>query len=255
MAGIINKTLSEIYKDLFYIDNDNNGFTTTLKTIKDGAGNTSSLSLSDRATQIKANTDNTTALQVQDADGNALFTVDTTNDLVKAGINQQYANTQFAHFAGTAMNVDGSTHLCVPRIIAGATGMTLGTGTDPDTSLTISTTADDVISCMWYVSTAVTIDSVEVWCAGDASGNDTLRFHLMSYTIDNSNGSTGGDLTSGTVVASGADISSLGYEQAYFQSMTINSANIAAGKAVFFTIKGDSSNANYNVNVQIKYHL
>ena len=85
MAGIINKTLSEIYKDLFYIDNDNNGFTTTLKTIKDGAGNTSSLSLSERATQIKANTDNTSALQVQDADGNPLFTVDTTNYLEKAG--------------------------------------------------------------------------------------------------------------------------------------------------------------------------
>ena len=41
--------------------------------------------------------------------------------------------------------------------------------------------------------------------ADEATG-DTTRAHLMSYDIDTGNGSTGGDISNGTVLADGADI-------------------------------------------------
>ena len=192
---------------------------------------------------------------VRDIDGNSLFAVDTTNNLIKVGSGQEVANTQYVEFHGTALNVDGSAHLAVPRAVAPATQLTLGTGTNPDTSLTIATTADDVISCMWYVDTAISLDSVAVWCAGDNATGDTIRFHLCSYSIDSSNNATGGDLSSGAVHADGSDIVTAGYEQAYYQSLTIGTASVASGKAMFLTIKGDGTNGNYNVNCRIKYHI
>jgi hypothetical protein len=255
MAGIINKSLAQIYKDLFYIDNSNTGFTTSIKEIKDGAGNVSSLGLSTRHTRVTPNTDTTTTFQVTDKDGNALFTVDSTNDLVKAGINQAYSTTQYATFYSKALNVDGSNHIAVSRTENPTAVLNLGTGTNPDTSLTISTNADDVLSCLWYVDSNIVLDSITCWVGAHASGNDTLRFHLMSYDIDNGNGVTGGDLSNGVVIADGADISSVGYEQAYYQALTISTASVVAGKALFLTLKGDSSNADYVVNCQIKYHL
>ena len=255
MAGIINKTISEIYKDLFYIDNSNNGFTTALKPIRDGAGNTSALALSTRNLRIDPSADTTSTFLVRDTDGNALLTVDSTNDLVKAGINQQYATTLYTTFNSKVINVDGSSHYAIARTRNPSAEVTMGTGTDPDTSYTISSTADDFVGCMWYCDTACVLDSVSVWVGANGSGNDTLRFHLCSFDIDNGNGSTSGDLTSGSVIAYGSDISAIGYEQAYYQSLTISSSSISAGKAVFLLLKSDSSNADYSVNCQIKYHL
>ena len=57
------------------------------------------------------------------------------------------------------------------------------------------------------------------------------------------------------VVADGADINNAGYEQAYYQSMTIQSASVAAGQALFFTVRMDSVNSDVSINVKIKYHL
>tara|TARA_R100001594_G_scaffold38363_1_gene69458 strand:- start:1932 stop:2699 length:768 start_codon:yes stop_codon:yes gene_type:complete len=255
MGSLTNKTIASIYKDLFYIDNSNNGIDSTTRSIKDGAGNETALDLSDRRLAVQPSADTTTLMQIKDADGNALFTIDSTNDVVKGGTNAQIVNTQYATFSGTALNIDGSSHLAVPRFVAPATQLTLGTGTDPSTSLTISNTADDVVSCMWYLDTAINIDAVTVWVAGDGASGDTIRFHLMSYSVDTSNGSTGGDLTSGAVIASGGDITNAGYEQAYYQALTVATSSVAQGKALFFTIKGDGTNSNYNVNCQIKYHL
>ena len=98
------------------------------------------------------------------------------------------------------------------------------------------------------LDTAINIDAVTVWVAGDGASGDTIRFHIMSYSVDTSNGSTGGDLTSGAVIASGGDITNAGYEQAYYQQMTIQSANVDAGKAILFTFRSDSVNSDYGIN-------
>ena len=238
--SLTGKTPAQFYKDLLHTDNSNTGISSTIKQIKCGDGDATALQLSDRNFKVQPAADSTTTACIYDVDGNVILTVDT---------------TKYVEFHGTSLEVDGSSHLAVPRAVAPATQLTLGTGTNPDTSLTISTTADDVLSCMWYVDTAVVLDSVTIWSGANTSGGDTTRFHLVSYSIDTSNGSTGGDLSSGAVHADGGDITNAGYEQAYYQALTIGTSSIAAGKAVFLTIKGDGTNSNYNVNCRIKYHL
>ena len=53
----------------------------------------------------------------------------------------------------------------------------------------------------------------------------------------------------------GADITNSGYAQAYYQSMTIQSADVDAGKAVFFTLRMDTVNSDYSINATVKYHI
>ena len=77
----------------------------------------------------------------------------------------------------------------------------------------------------------------------------------MSYDIDTDNGSTGGDLSNGVVIADGADIVGAGYEQIYYQSMTIQSADVDAGKILIFAFRSDSVNSDYSIHATIKYRL
>ena len=127
--------------------------------------------------------------------------------------------------------------------------------TNPATSLTISSTAMDIVTTYWYVMDDITIDAVKWFHAADtATGEDTAA-HLMAYTVDTANGSTGGDLSSGVVVADGANITNAGYEQIYYQSMTIQSADVDAGKVVMFTFASDTVNSDYSINATVKYHI
>ena len=90
---------------------------------------------------------------------------------------------------------------------------------------------------------------------GTAATGDTVRGHLLSYSVVTTAGATGGDLSSGTVCASSSDITSSGYEQSYYNSMTINSADVDAGKVILFTFRADSVNSDYTINATVKYHL
>ena len=47
------KSISSIFKDLLHMDNSNTGVSSTTKVIKDGDGNSSSLSISDDVTKVK----------------------------------------------------------------------------------------------------------------------------------------------------------------------------------------------------------
>jgi len=77
----------------------------------------------------------------------------------------------------------------------------------------------------------------------------------MQYDVDTGNGSTGGDLSSGIVLADGADITNAGREQLYYQQMTVQSADVNAGKIILFTFRSDSVSSDYSINATIKYHL
>ena len=101
----------------------------------------------------------------------------------------------------------------------------------------------------------ITIDRVIWWHGADAATGDTTRAHLMGYDIVTTAGSTSGDLSNGVVLADGADVTNAGYEQAYYQQLTIQSANVDAGKAIFFTFRSDSINSDFTINATVKYHL
>ena len=261
MASFTGNALKDVYKDILHTSNSNTGLSTSLKTITCGDGDTTSLSLSTNALKVLPAADSTSTLEIDDKDGNNLLSVDSTNNLVKLGIGQHTANTQYAQFgigsgdsvwAGAALN----THYAVPfNSIATQALVGGGTGTDPVTSFTIATTADDMVGCLWYVMDNITIDRIVWWTGGDAAGSDTFRAHLMYYTIDQGNTSTGGDLSSGAVSAYSADVAGLGYEQSYYNQMTISTADIDAGKAIMFFFRADSVNSDFTINATIKYHL
>ena len=256
--SLTDKNLSATYKDLLIIDNANAGFDTNLDQVKSGNGIGSALYLSKDASKLQPNADSTTLKQVFDKDGNLLFLIDSTNDYVKAGINQHHINTQYAHFDINSKDSFGfgTDHTAVPTNDGLVQSyITMGSGTDPSTLLLLSTTGDDLVSSIWYIPDGITIDACSVWVGGDASTGDTVRFHLMSFDIDTSNTSTGGDLTNGVVLADGSDITTAGYEQAYFQQMTIQSSAVTSGKVVMFFFKSDSTNSDYSIKTTVKYHL
>ena len=258
MASFTGSSIKNVYKDILHTSNSNTGLSSSIKQITCGDGDSTALYLSDRNLKVQPSTDSTTNTAIYDADGNIILAVDTTNDLVKAGIGQHTVNTQYAHFgqhySDSAM-LAGRHYAISYEHSAYAVGLLMGTGTDPDTSLTISTAAQSTLNHYWYVMDNITIDRV-VWFSGaDAATGDTTRAHLMVYDIDTGNGSTGGDLTSGAVLADGSDVVNAGYEQIYYQQLTIGTANVDAGKVIMFTFRPDSINSDFTINATVKYHL
>ena len=256
--SLTGRSVSAFYKDLLEIDNSNSGVDNTARQIKSGDGTASSLYVSKSKIKVQPLADSTGSVTMNDADGNEKFLIDTTNDYVKAL--GHHANTQYAYFGAlndTAFSgASANTHYMIPFQRGSMTALApIGTSTNPDTTLTISTTADDVVACMWYIMDRITIDRVIWWHGGDASGSDTTRAHLMSYAVVNDNTSTSGDLSGGTVLADGSDVTNAGYEQAYYQQMTIQSADVNAGRVVFFVFRSDSVNSDFTINATVKFHL
>ena len=146
--SLTNKTIAETYKDIVYIENSNTGFDSNIDQIKTGNGSGSSLYLSTNNVKIQPSADSTTNTVIYDVNGNALFTVDSTNDSVKSGIGQNHVNTQYAHFGivyGDATQYTANTHFAVP--FAGVNGgvnytndVDFGTGTAPDDYFTTTHT-------------------------------------------------------------------------------------------------------------------
>ena len=92
------KTIKNSYVDLLQLDNSNSGVPTSVTAIKDGAGSSTALQISDDNVRIiPQNDDTTTALDVRaKGSGNPVLSVDTSNELVSASGN--IVNTQNAYF-------------------------------------------------------------------------------------------------------------------------------------------------------------
>ena len=258
MAGLTGKTPAATYKDLLKIENSNVGIDDTLRQVQDGTGDGSALYIETNSIKVKPEADDTALLDVHDKDGNSKFKVDTSNDLVTAI--GHYTNTQYAYFGVTstdALPSANNTHTAVPfgNLFGSNPEVTFGTGTNPATSLTVSSTADDLIGVLWYIPDNISVDAVHIWVAGSLTTGDTLKFHLMKYDIVSADGATCGDLSNGTVVADGADITHDGNEQADYQSLTIQSANVDSGEVVLLMINSGGTNSDYSINATVKYHL
>jgi len=276
MPTFTGKTFSNFYKNLLAIvQSSNTGVDTTPRRVQDGDGNLTSFGASDDEFLVQPNSDNTTGtFAVKNAGGSSILKVDTTNSKVLMGASQVAANTQYAYFGVTGVDQYFSlaladTHYAVPFMSAyanfsvetvanyamGSSTSSSFNDTNPATSLTISTTAASLITSYWYVMDDITIDAVKWLHAADTATGDSTAAHLMAYTVDIGNGSTSGDLSSGVVVADGATITNAGYEQIYYQSMTVQSADVDAGKVIMFTFASDTINSDYGINACVKYHI
>jgi len=260
--SLVGKTLAGSYKDILQADNSNNGITTVTKTIKDGEGNETSMSLSDDNLGIDPkNDDTTTAFRVRTKGGTTVLAVDTTNQLVIASGNN--VNTQYATFgitnALTSMVIN--THHAIPFSAIKNSPDTsyppaFGTGTDPATTFTTAegngTRASDLVPMLWHVPDAISIDSVTSIEGADTATGDTTRMHLFSYAF--TSGSTSA-LASGTLLAHNSDVTNAGSEQAYKSIWTVDSASVTAGRVILAFFRSDSINSDYSINITVKYHL
>ena len=240
--ALTNKTIAATYKDLLYLDNANAGLTSSARAVKDGAGQSSGLYLASGKVLFKPASDDTAAFQVQNAAGSALLTVDTTNSLLKVGAGQIDPTTRYYEFIANDIQPNANTHMALSS--GGDDSLEaafFGTGTDPATSYasTGAYAGSRLVDKFWYVHDNITVDAVNIYVCSDAAGSDTLRFHLMYFTIDSSL-----DLTAGQIIADGSDISNLGYERGYQQTMSIDATYkaVPSGKVIMGFIRADSSN-------------
>ena len=260
--SLTGKTKASSYKDLLIVPNSNNGIDSTTRNIASGEGTASALNLSDDVVLVTPKSDDTTAVfKATDKDSNALLTVDSSNDLVKAGIGQHTVNTNIKEFAMDSVEENpaaADTWYGLVSTFNQSTSneLAMGTGSTPATTLTIANTASIAIRHYWYVPANITIQAVHCLAGADAAGGDTFKFSVMSYTVDTGNGSTGGDLSSGVEnCASPSTISGAGREQIYYQSLTINNADVDAGKVILVCVAQDGTTADLSLNMQILYNL
>ena len=265
MAGLTGKSIASAYKSLLRVDDDTNGIDTSVASITDGEGTGSALGLSDDVVEVRpTNDDTTSAFRVRANGGTTLLTVDSTNSVVKAGVGQFNALTQYAyfseHFLLTSANTAGYhyplTFGAASNVGAGDQINIFGNGTDPATSVTTADATDqraaNLTNFLMYVPDNISVDSVVSLEGADAATGDTTRFHLMSYTFNSGSTSC---LTDGTLVAHNSDTTNAGSEQIYKSTWTIDSASVSAGKVLVCTFESDSVNSDYSCNVVVKYHL
>jgi hypothetical protein len=127
-----------------------------------------------------------------------------------------------------------------------------GTGTDPATTLTISSAAENIVPVLFYVPVAITIDEVRVIASTDAS--DTLNFHLFSYTMATGTGSGAGDLSSGTLLAHNGSTLTTGDDRITTTTLTVDSANVAADKVIIAFVENVGATTDVTAQLLVKYH-
>ena len=260
--SLTGKTKANSYKDILQMNNSNSGIDTTTRNIVDGEGTASAISISDDQLVLQPqNDDSTSLLRVRGKDGNNLLLVDSSNDVVKAGIGQHIVNTNIKEFGLDFTSASPDTadtwHCLTSSSNHTATNeLEMGTGSTPATTLTIATTAYAAVKHYWYLPFNITIDSCNVWFGADADDGDVVKFSVMSYTVDSANGSTSGDLSSGVEnCVSPATINGAGREQAYYQALTVSTADVDSGKVIMACVAQDGTNADLTVNMQLVYHL
>ncbi len=262
MAGLKDTTIASGYRSLLRID-DNSGVGNSLSQVTDGAGELTSLFLSEDSLRVIAKDTDGNTFEVYSKNNENLFRVNSANDYVTALGN--YVNTQYAYFGVNYQDfshIAADTHYPIPfgGSNGGATStndVDFGTGTDPDDTFTTADTdtqyASQIVPMMWFVPDNIYIDEVTSIEGADAATGDTTRMHLKSFTFNNASTSC---LTAGTLLAHNSDVTNAGNEQAYKSTWTVDSASVSSGKVILAFFRSDSAvNSDMSLNLTIKYHL
>ena len=264
MPSFLSNTFSSFFNRILQFGHSGNtGTPTSTTNIQAGDGVNTAISLSDDVLSVQPVNDNTTGtMLVKNQGGSNILSVDTDNSKVLVGASQVAANTQYAYFgcsSSMALSAVAGTHYLIPfaNMVFNSAAVAFGTGTDPLTSYDISAnnTGDDVVMCLWAIPDNITIDQVYLYTGGNAATGDTINIHLLSFDIDQGSGAGKGDLSNGAVVAGGADIASLGYENIIYQTTAPSSADVDAGKVIMATFESNGTNSDYAVNITVKYHI
>jgi len=256
------KTYASYYKNDTAIDNPNyTGCDSTTRSLIDGAGNNTSISLSDDVLSVQpVNDDTTGAMLVKNKGGSTILSVDTSDSLVKAGASQVNTLTLFKEMGLYDFSPTAGYHnpLVSSNMMFSDSGDDIvedqsmfSNGADPATTLDLSAngTARVAVACYWYLENDITLDSIRYMVTTD--GTDTVEFHLFSYTLDVS--SNLGDLSAGTLNADVHSVSSTSTSVAS-GTLSLDTADIDATKVVIGFVESDST-TDITCALNIKYHI
>jgi len=263
MPSKTGKAPANYYKsDVSVEQSTNTGFDSTTRKLISGDGASSAASLSDDVLSVQPVNDSTTGtFLVKNQGGSNILAVDTTNSKVLVGTSQVATTILYKHFSVVNHTPVATTHYPMGIGFASfssaglAEDTALGTGTDPATSLDISAATSESnawVHFYWYLPDAITLDSAIVFSGGTSASDSGLNFHIMSYTLDTS--SNHGDLSSGAVVADSSVTSAIDEDVIKTTSLTIQTADIAAGKVLLATYESDDANITSS-QMTVKYHI
>ena len=266
MATKTGKTPASYYKNDLTIDQSTNtGIDSTTRKVHDGAGQSTAISLSDDSLAVQPTNDDTTdAFAVSSKARDSILTVDTTNSLVKVGVSQVNATTQFKEMGlyefspGSAGNhyplIANRVGMQGAEQLTADTGNDWGDGTDPATSLDVSGLDDpeNAIAIYWYLENNITLDAVRFMVTCDG-GAESFSFHLLSYDLDVS--TNHGDLSNGVVNASASVSSFVSAFTIKTGTLTLDTADIDAKKVVVGFAENATSADDFSVHFNIKYHV
>jgi hypothetical protein len=258
--ALTNKTIASTYGDILQVENNGSGRTASGTAIKDGLGQSTALTLGQNKAKVKPSSDSTDVFLVEASDGTNLLTVDTSNSAVKAGTTQSYVNTQIKEFgvfdvsptAGTHHPMVGMSSLNSTSSGSDFAALDFGTGTDPDTTITVSSAAELIVPVLWYIPTAITLDEIRVIASAD--GATTLNFHLFSYTMATGTGSGAGDLSNGTLLAHNGSALTVGDDRITSATLTVDSADVVADKVVLAFVENIGGTDDVTAQLIVKYH-
>lgn len=261
MAGTTGKALSTWYKDLLKIENSNNGADATARSIYDAHGNETSTAISKDHLQVQPkNSDSTTSFSVRNKNGNTKFLVDTSNNHVQSlGVHN---NTQFKNFGVFDISPASGTHYAMP--MGGTVGnedsgsadwalTSFGTDVDPATSLTVSSSAQNVTPCLWYLGYTINIDAVRV--IASAAASTTLNFHIMKYTLGTGTGAGAGDLSSGAVLASNGSPLTVGDDRITTTTLTIATSAVSVNSVILCMVENVGGTDDVTATMEVAYHI
>ena len=140
MGSLAGKSPANTYKSLLKVADETNGVSSTASQIEDGEGTSTCISVGDDNFKVKPQSDNTTTtFEVENASGSNLLTVDSSNSVVKVGTSQVSATTQLLTFSANRVVATAGTHYFISlgqgEYQGNVVEVTMGSGTDPDTSL------------------------------------------------------------------------------------------------------------------------
>tara|TARA_R100000808_G_scaffold8233_1_gene23334 strand:- start:1012 stop:1806 length:795 start_codon:yes stop_codon:yes gene_type:complete len=252
----------DFYKDLLRTDRSNSGLSTssTPEKVVDGLGNESALGVTQNRTLVKPATDNTTLFQIKDTSNNNVLVADSTNNAIKVGANSMYVNTlyhQFGSYGQAVTNQTWTAMVSSPLGNSPSTAVTFGTNAGaPASTLTVSTTSDDVAISLFYVWDSIVIEGAKVFCgASGTSTADDLTFAIVSYAIDTGNGATSGDLSDGEIMAVSASAIEPDRSAVDYQALSISSSAIPAGRVLVAMLRNDGDNNTVGATLTMKYHI
>mgnify|MGYP003628638811 FL=1 len=259
MGSLAGKSPANTYKSLLKVADETNGISTSASQIEDGEGTKSCLYVSDDGLLIRPVNDNTTTtFFVRGATGTGILAADTSNNVVKVGSTQTPANSQILEFHAKSLAPTAGTHYFVSRpdasYFGSAVETTMGTGTDPDTSLDAGATTDDLLQNIFIVPVNSTIDAVK-FIVSTATDTDTIiNVHLYKFLMVNAGGTSDGNLESGTLLAHG-QATAVDRNVIKTVTCTVDSASVSAGEVIACFVENETNTDSVFLQTQVLYHF